>query len=356
MRISLQGPLKYIQDKGLIKEVGGYARKLGGKALVLISSGGELRFGDVIRESFCDAKCPYEICIFSGDANYEEIERVAKAAVDAEAAVVIGLGGGRVLDTARAAADNVGCALIIVPTTASNDAPCSAVAVIHDENGKTVEVRTVSRNPDLVLMDTEIIAAAPTRFLSAGIGDAIATYFEARANVQREQDENSGNISTRTALAMSRLCYDIMLEFGPKAVEDAGRGEISYALEQVIHAASFLSGYGFENGGVAAAHAVNEGFSVLPRCSGILHGELVGFGVLIQLELEKAAEEEKDSLRDFMKKVGLSVNLEELGLEDLSEEELRLVAKEAAAAPPMKNMPFEISEDDIYRAIIAADK
>lgn len=356
MRISLQGPLKYIQDKALMKDLGRYAFELGGKTLVLISEGGKKRFGDAIAKSFEENSCPLELCIFSGDINYAEISRVAEIIEKKGCEVVVGLGGGRVLDTARAAADLAGSALIIFPTTASNDAPCSAVAVIHDENGKTVEVRSVRRNPDLVLMDTEIIAAAPAHFLSAGIGDALATYYEARANARREQIENGGSFSSRTALAMSKLCYDILMEFGEAAMESARKGEISYAFEQVVQAASFLSGYGFENGGVAAAHAVNEGFSALPRCAKILHGDLVGFGVLIQLELENAPEKEKEALRDYMIKVGLSVNLSQLGLEDMSEDELWLVSKEAAAAPPMKNMPFSVSAEDIYNAILAANK
>lgn len=356
MRISLQGPLKYIQDAGLLKDLGKYALACGGKTLVLISPGGEKRFGEAIKKSFETESCPLEICLFSGDINYAEIARVAEEIEKSGANVVVGLGGGRVLDTARAAADIAGKALIIFPTTASNDAPCSAVAVIHDENGKTVEVRSVRRNPDLVLMDTEIIAAAPAHYLSAGIGDALATYYEARANARREQNENGGSFSTRTALAMSKLCYEILMEFGEAAMESAKNGEISYAFEQVVQAASFLSGYGFENGGVAAAHAVNEGFSALPRCAKILHGDLVGFGVLIQLELEKAEAEEKEALRAYMRKVGLSVNLAELGLGDISDRELRLVAAEAAGAPPMKNMPFAVSEEDIYKAIIAANK
>ncbi len=355
MRISLQGPNKYIQDRALLPQLGAYASTMGKRALLLLSRGGEQRFGKTIIESFDKSGCGMESCIFSGDINYREIERVVSEIERLDCDTVIGLGGGRVLDTARAAADIAEKKLIIVPTTASNDAPCSAVAVIHDENGKTVEVRSVSRNPDLVLMDTDIIAAAPAKYLSAGIGDALATYYEARANADREKSVNKGNYSKITALAMSGLCRDILFEYGEEAMKAAGSGEPSYAFEQVVHAASFLSGYGFENGGVAAAHAINEGFSVLSRCSEILHGDLVSFGILAQLELENSSEEEKECLREFMGKVGLSVCLSDLGLSDLGKDELMLVASAAAAAPPMKNMPFDVSAEDVFEAIIKAD-
>lgn len=356
MRIALQGPHKYIQEAGLINRLGEYALSQGGKAFLLISRGGDGRFGDIIGESFEKCGCAMVKSIFTGDINYAEIERITAEIKEHECDVVLGIGGGRILDTARAAADEADKRLIIVPTTASNDAPCSAVSVIHDENGKTVEIRTAKRNPDLVLMDTEILAAAPAKYLSAGIGDALATYYEARANAEREKLNNEGRFSTQTALAMSSLCRDILFEYGAEAIKTAGSGKPGYAFEQVVHAASFLSGYGFENGGVAASHAINEGFSVLSRCSSILHGDLVGFGVLAQLELENAPDEEKKSIREFMKSVGLSVNLSQLGLGDLEEKELMLVAEAAANVPPMKNMPFAVSAEDVYRALINASE
>ena len=356
MLTSLQGPLKYMQEAGILNHAGEYIAKVGGKALMVLAEGGRARVGETLKRSMEENGCQCSFYIFSGDITYAAIDRVAAAAEQENCDVLIGVGGGRVLDTARAAADKLGKRLVIIPTTASSDAPCSAVAVIHDENHKTIEIRSVKRNPDLVLVDTEIVANAPAYFMSAGIGDALATFYEARANYRRLEREGAGKVSTRTALAMSQLCYDLLVEFGPEAIRSVERKEVSYALEQTVHAAVFLSGYGFENGGVAAAHGTNEGFSVIPRCGDILHGTLVGFGVLVQLELEKAPEEEKKFLREFMHSVGLCTNLKELGLDDLTEQDLRAIAEFASAVPPMKNMPFAITAEDVYQAILAADK
>jgi len=355
MITSLQGPLKYLQGAGMLRQFGTHCAAIGKKVLILITPGGEKRFGNVLRESLDSAACAYQFCIFNGDTNIPEIARVSDMINSFGCDLVAGIGGGRVLDTARAAADLSDKRLIIVPTTASSDAPCSAVAVIHDENGKTIEIRSVKRNPDLVLVDTEIIAQAPAYYLSAGIGDALATYFEAHANCLRQKRENNGEYSTRTALAMSRLCYEIILEFGVEAIWAVENNIVNYALEQLVQAVVFLSGYGFENGGVAAAHAINEGFSIIPRCSKILHGDLVGFGILVQLELEKRPEDEKEALRKFMTTVGLPTCLKDLGLESMSDDELRIVSEAACSAPPMKNMPFPVCSTDVYDAILAAN-
>lgn len=355
MLTSLQGPLKYLQEAGILSHAGKYIAPVGKKALIILTEGGKKRVGDMLKANIEAAGCECVFYIFSGDITLAAIDKAASAAEKEECDMLIGIGGGRVLDTARAAADKLSRRLVIIPTTASSDAPCSAVAVIHDDNHKTIEIRSVKRNPDLVIVDTEIVANAPSVFMSAGIGDALATFYEARANCRRLENTGGINAGSKTALAMSRLCHDILMEHGAEAVRSVQRREVTRELDEVVQAAVFLSGYGFENGGVAAAHGINEGFSVIPRCGDILHGTLVGFGVLVQLELEKAPEAEKQALHDFMRSVGLCVNLEELGLSDLTDEELHMIAKAAAEVPPMKNMPFAISEEDIYKAIISAD-
>ena len=219
MRTSIQGPLRYIQEAGILRQAGPLIAQVGGRALVLLTRGSMARVGATLEQTMTQAGCACLFEPFSGDVTYPEIDRVAAAAREKECDLLVGIGGGRVLDTARAAADQLGRRLVIIPTTVSSDAPslaralalaadapCSAVAVIHDENGRAVEIRGVRRNPDLVLVDTEIVANAPAHYLTAGIGDALATYFEARAYARKEQAA-SGTSSTRTAVAMSRLCY-----------------------------------------------------------------------------------------------------------------------------------------------------
>ena len=210
--------------------------------------------------------------------------------------VVVGMGGGKALDTAKAVAENLGLPCVIIPTVASNDAPCSGVAVLYNDAGVVIKAVLMRRNPDLVLVDTGIIANAPRRLFAAGLGDALSTWFEARAcKNSGARTMARGNVSN-TGLMMARLCYDLLMEKGRDALAAVERHEVTPALEDVVEATIYLSGLGFENGGLAAAHAVNDGFAQEPQAHGMYHGEKVAFGTLVQLVLEKAPQEELEQV------------------------------------------------------------
>jgi glycerol dehydrogenase len=269
--------------------------------------------------------------------------------------MIIGCGGGKVIDTARAAADQVKAPLVVMPTAASNDSPCSALSVIHDEKGKVTELRQVRRNPDMVLVDTDIIINAPVRLFVAGMGDALATWFEARACAKSGATTTAGGMSSYSALCLAELCYKTLIEFGAQAKADAVAKNPSEAFERVVHANTYLSGIGFESGGVAAAHGINDGFSVIPEAAKILHGELVGFGTLCLLMLEKADSDEIATVANFMRAVGLPLTLGQLGFDDVTEEFILVVADAACSTPVMGNMPFDVTPQMVFNAIVEAD-
>lgn len=355
MKIAVKGPLGYVQQAGILSELGTYAAALGARVLTVVSPNNRRRMGKQIEDSLQKGGCQCVFTELGGEVTESEVVRIADLCVAENCDVILGAGGGRVLDAARAASDIADKKLVIFPTSAANDAPCSAVAVLHDEDGKVVEIREVRRNPDLVLVDTAVVTKAPVRFLAAGMGDALATWYEARACSRSGAVTHAGGSCGKTALTLAKLCYDTLLGQGAEAMDAVERGEISDTLEEVVHATIYLSGMGFENGGVAASHAVNDGFSAVPESKHLLHGELVGFGVLVQLELEKAGNEEKKTVHDFMHRVSLPMTLEQLGLHGLSEDKLRRVAKVACSVPLMKNMPFPVNPDDVYGAIQTAD-
>lgn len=355
MKIAIKGPLKYVQQAGILAELGTYVATLAKRVLVVVSPSNRRRMGNEIASSLEKGGCEYVFAEFAGEVTEKEVERVATISMVENCDVILGAGGGRVLDTARAAADIADKKLIVMPTTASNDAPCSAIAIIHNDEGKVVEIREVRHNPELVLVDTAIVVKAPVRLLAAGMGDALATWYEARACSRSGAVTLAGGCSGKTALTLAKLCYDTLMEQGSEAIDAVKRCEINDAFEEVVHAAIYLSGVGFENGGVAACHAVNDGFTAIPDSKHLLHGELVGFGVLVQLELEKASAEEKKKVHDFMHRIGLPMTFEQLGMVYLSEEKLRKVAEVACSVPLMKNLPFPVTPDDVYEAILAAD-
>ncbi len=157
-------------------------------------------------------------------------------------------------------------------------------------------------------------------------------------------------------MGLAKLCYDTLLSDGLKAALAVEQKVCTKAVENIIEANTFLSGIGFESGGLAGAHAIHNGFTVLPQCHEYYHGEKVAFGTLVQLMLEDAPTEEIAEVVDFCQTVGLPTTLAEIGLADVSREEIRKVA-EAASAPgeSIHNMPFPVDADKVYAAILAAD-
>ena len=131
--------------------------------------------------------------------------------------LVIGVGGGKIFDTAKAVAYYAEKPVFICPTIASTDAPCSALSVVYTEEGVFEKYLFLPANPNLVLMDTDIIVKSPVRLTVAGMGDALATYFEARACQRSGATSCAGGKTTEAAMALAKLCFDTLMEEGVKA-------------------------------------------------------------------------------------------------------------------------------------------
>ncbi len=349
-------PAKYVQGPDALAELARYTEALGSSVLAISTASGIERVGAKIKAGFAESSASVAFEPFNGECSDAEIDRICAAATAAGADVIAGVGGGKVLDTAKAVAYKLGVPVAICPTIASSDAPCSALSVIYTEEGVFDRYLFLPSNPDIVLMDTTVISASPVRLTVSGMGDALATYFEAQASVDSEADTCAGGKATSAALALARLCFETLMADGVKAKVALEAGCLTPAVERVIEANTLLSGIGFESCGLAAAHAVHNGMTQLPETHGCYHGEKVAFGTLVQLVLENAPTEKLEEVLGFCMEVGLPVTLEELGVEDTSRERIMAVAK-AACAPgdTMGNMPFTVTPTMVCDAILAAD-
>lgn len=349
-------PSKYVQGAGEMNKIGAYTEKYGVKALCLISTGGKKRHGEQIEKSFANSNAEVAFEIFNGECSKTEIDRLTKIVKDTGYDVVVGVGGGKIFDTAKAVAYYAHTAVVISPTVASTDAPCSALSVIYTDEGVFEEYLFLPANPNLVLMDTEIIAMSPARMTVSGMGDAMATYFEARACYRSGAGTIAGGNVGVAALGIAKLCYDTLISEGPKAKVALEAHALTTAVEKVIEANTLLSGIGFESGGLAGAHAIHNGLTVLPECHHMQHGEKVNFGTLTQLVLENIPMDEMDELLDWMIMVGLPVTLAELGVTDTSKKNLMPVAESACAeTDTIHNPPVTVSPEIVYNALLAAD-
>lgn len=356
MKRTFIAPSKYIQGSHELENIGEYALKLGKKPILLISSGGKKRFGELLEKSFSEKGMEYSIEIFNGECSKREIERLNQIVKENGYDVMIAVGGGKIFDTAKAVAYYNDIPVIIAPTIAATDAPCSALSVIYTEEGEVEEYLFLKQNPNVVLVDSYVISKSPVRLTVSGMGDALATWFEARASYKHDGNNFADGKALHTGIALARLCYETLLSEGYKAKVALEKGALTPAVEAIIEANTLLSGLGFESGGVAAAHAVHNGFSALEECHKMYHGEKVAFGVITQLVLENAPKEELDEVLDFCISVGLPVTMKQIGVEEADWEKVMKVATIACAPTDTAvNMPFEINSEMVANAIIAAD-
>lgn len=350
-------PSRYVQGRGELAHLYEHCEKYGKDLFVLVSASGKKRVEGKIAQSVegTDAKVVYET--FNGECSQKEIDRVVEAFKASGCSVVVGIGGGKIHDTAKAAAYYAGAPVVIVPTIASTDAPCSALSVIYTDEGVFERYLFLPANPTVVLVDTDIVAAAPARLLVSGMGDALATYFEARACQTSGASNCVGGKVTLAAMSLARLCYETLLADGLKAKLAVERHVCTKAVENVIEANTYLSGVGFESGGLAGAHAIHNGLTAIPETHSLYHGEKVAFGTLVQLVLENAPLEELEEVLEFCTEVGLPTTLADLGVENPTQEQLMEVAKLACAdADTLHNMPFPVDAESVYAAILAADE
>ncbi|GER67918.1 glycerol dehydrogenase [Weizmannia acidilactici] len=356
MTKTIISPSKYIQGPGELSKLSEYSGRLGKHAFIIADEFVTGLVGKTIEDSYAGKETSYTMEKFDGECSKQEIERLRTACKAAEADVVVGIGGGKTLDTAKAIGYFNEIPVIVAPTIASTDAPTSALSVIYKENGEFDEYLMLPFNPTFVITDTKIITSAPARLIVSGMGDALATYFEARATKRANKTAMAGGHVTEAAVALAKLCYDTLIAEGLKAKLAAKNHLVTESVEKIIEANTYLSGIGFESGGLAAAYAIHNGLTVLEETHHMYHGEKVAFGTLVQLILEDAPEEEIEVVVSFCLSIGLPVTLADLGVKEINEEKLRKAAElSCAEGGTIYNMPFEITPELVYAAIVTAD-
>ncbi len=345
-------PGRYIQGAGVIGRLGLEAMSFGKKTVVLLDNGVFDLLKDEIAASFVDGPA-VEIIRHDGECSETAIGVLVRAAKAAGAEVILGAGGGKALDTAKAAARDLALPVIVFPTIAASDAPCSALAVVYNDDGTVAYDTFLPSNPDLVLVDTALIARAPARFLAAGIGDALATWYEAESCRQSGALNCMRMPGVPLAYEVARFCRDTIFAFGAEALAECDAKTAGAALERVVEANILLSGIGFESGGVAAAHAIHHGLCELDEVHHHLHGEKVAIGVLAGLKLH-GMEDEYDRVRRFCLSVRLPTRLGDIGIAEATPEKLAIVAKRACRAGEIiHNEPMPVTETMVVAALEA---
>ena len=343
-------PAHYVQGEDALAHLSEEVARLGTKALAVVDRGVEKFVADKLKGDAIVTE------LFNGECCDEEIDRIKALVAGARADVIVGIGGGKSLDTAKAVAHAAKLPVVIAPTLASTDAPCSALSVIYTAEGAFKRYLVLPRNPDVVLVDTKLIVNAPARFLVSGMGDALATWFEAEDCKISGAANMTGRVGGMTAFGLARMCYDTLLADGPAAKTACDARKVTPEFERVVEANTLLSGLGFESGGLSGAHAIHNGLTVLEGTHGYWHGEKVAIGTLALLMLTERPAKVLDEVYDFCDAIGLPTTFADIGIAEVTDAQLLEVAKTACAdGDTMGNVPGKVTPEKVVAALKAAD-
>jgi glycerol dehydrogenase len=348
------GPKQYVQGEGLLWEAGNYLRKMGRRPLVL---GDELVFS-LVRPTLQDrlgaAGLSPSFVLFGGECNLSETSRLEAIVREQELDFIVGTGGGKVIDTSRVVAEKMRRPLVTLPTSAATCSGASSVSVIYEKGIRQATVN--GKSAELVLVDSSILSAAPFRLLAAGMGDALAKWYEGKPSYDRLKENDS---ATRAAMTLSAQVKETIRDLGLKAKQDAETRRNSPAVETIVEnnilLTAIIGGLGGINFRIAVAHGLLYGMTVLPQVHQNLHGEMVAYGVVVQLCLERNEEELKWIL-PFFSQLGLPLTLRELGLANVEDSLFwEGLKRTCAAGSSVHNMPFPVDERKLYQAMLEAD-
>lgn len=284
-----------------------------------------------------------------------DLLRLAQLAQRCNCDAVIASGGGKVLDAGKLLAHRLGLACITVPSSAATCAGWTALANVYSATGAFQQDVALQQCPDLLIFDHSLVVQAPPRTLASGIADAMAKWYEASVSSGHSSDG-----LVQQAVQQARVLRDQLLLEGEAALRQPGGEAWVRVAEACGLTAGLIGGLGGARCRTVAAHAVHNGLTQLPACHGSLHGEKVGFGVLVQLRLEEQiggsqlAGQARRQLTPFFRCLGLPVSLEDLGLQQASLQELQAVC-EFACQPDsdLHHLPFPVSPNDLLAALVS---
>lgn len=351
-------PSKYVQGEHVLQHSANYLKDLGEKLLLLTDSFVWEMLGKDYELALKQAGLVVESTIFTGEVSPEAIQQVSEEIKAQKIEVLVALGGGKIIDLGKALAAKLQLKIAVLPTTASTDAPTSSVSVLYEEDGRFRNYEFYQKNPDLVLVDTAVVVSAPARLLAAGIADGLSTAIEARAVWKKRGENILGKAPTLTALAIAEKCEEVLFTYGLQAMEDNKNKVVTEAFDAVVEANTLMSGLGFESGGLAAAHALHNGFSAIHgKADQLMHGEKVAFTTLVQLVLEDEAEDVLKRYITFFRKLELPTTCEDMGIDSTDEEQLSAIAQQSLVkGDSMQQMPMALSEQDIMDGIRKLDR
>lgn len=334
-----------------IKELKNLINKLGSRILIVGGKRSLQAAQEKIEGAIKESKVGfYDFIWYGGECTYNNMEKIKLIAKEKDFNLIIGVGGGKAIDTAKGAAEKAGIPIVTIPTIASTCAATTALSVVYTEENNFDSIYLLDNTPIHILIDTEVIGKSPWQYQWAGIGDTLAKYYEVSLTTRgKELDYNATFAKT-----ISQLCKAPLIKYGQRALQSNKSKEISFEMDEVILSIIFNTGLvsllvGEENNG-AGAHGLFYGMTILEEIEkNHLHGEVIAYGILVMLMIDNNREE-VESLIPFYKKINLPICLKDIGLtiDDVFSE--KFISK-ALNSPDMKKMPYKVDKDMLLRGI-----
>ncbi len=349
--VSAIAPARVVRGFGILAEMGEPIAQFGSRPLVVGGEASLVSLNDRLDPLFKAQALNAKSISYRPDCSESTIEALQTAFDQHQADFVIATGGGKSLDAAKLIAFKRNCPIVTIPSCGATCAAWTALSNIYTDEGAFRYDVGLFRCPDLLILDYELVLTAPKRTLVSGIGDAIAKWYEARVS-----SGTSRQTFVMAAVNQAKVLHDLLLDQSIDALNNPGSDRWCEVVDATVLLAGVSGGIGGAQCRTVAAHAVHNGLTQLPESHGILHGEKVAFGILVQLRLEETVQgksaDDRLALLTFYQAIGLPMSLNDLGLGAVNDDAL-LSAAEFACKPgsDIHHLPFPVNPQQVFEAM-----